>query len=287
MKNLIKTLSFLVLPLFLLAACDIEGSEDRIKDGHARVNVFLIDAPASYDEVWIEVLGVEILTKGKEESNESAWINLPYEANDQKINLLSLTGGNSEHLGEVEIPAGEISQIRLLLGDDNYIVQNEQTIELKTPSAQQSGLKLKVDKPLAAGISYDLVIDFDASRSIVRAGNSGNYILKPVLRVVAEESATLEGTVLPLEAGPVQVSAIINQDTLGTFTDESGLFILKGLKGGEYEVLFTPNEAYETKLIEGVQLEVGQITKMEPVTLEERSEEKEEEETETENGDEG
>lgn len=272
MKNLIKSFFLGFAAILVATSCDMERDEN-IAEGNAKVNVFLIDAPADYDEVWVEVLGVEILPKGGNESNESAWINLPYEKNDQKVNLLSLTGGTSEHLGEVEVPAGEISQIRLLLGDDNYIMQNGQRLELKTPSAQQSGLKLKVDKPLNPGISYDLVIDFDASRSIVKAGNSGQYILKPVLRVVAEESATIEGTVLPLEAGPVVVSAIIEEDSVGTFADDNGLFVIRGLRGGNYTLVFTPNEGYQEKVVEDIITELGQVTKLDLVELEEVVEE--------------
>lgn len=276
MKNLIKSFFLGLAAILVATSCDMEGDES-IAEGNAKVNIFLIDAPADYDEVWVEVLGVEILPKGGNESNESAWINLPYEKNDQKINLLSLTGGASEHLGEVEVPAGEISQIRLLLGDDNYIMQNGQRLELKTPSAQQSGLKLKVDKPLNPGISYDLVIDFDASRSIVKAGNSGQYILKPVLRVVAEASATIEGTVLPLEAGPVIVSAIIEEDSVGTFADDNGLFVIRGLRGGNYTLVFTPNEGYQEKVVEDIITELGQVTKLDLVELEEVVEEEPEE----------
>lgn len=276
MKNLIKSFFLGLAAILVATSCDMERDES-IAEGNAKVNIFLIDAPADYDEVWVEVLGVEILPKGGNESNESAWINLPYEKNDQKINLLSLTGGASEHLGEVEVPAGEISQIRLLLGDDNYIMQNGQRLELKTPSAQQSGLKLKVDKPLNPGISYDLVIDFDASRSIVKAGNSGQYILKPVLRVVAEASATIEGTVLPLEAGPVIVSAIIEEDSVGTFADDNGLFVIRGLRGGNYTLVFTPNEGYQEKVVEDIITELGQVTKLDLVELEEVVEEEPEE----------
>ena len=276
MKNLIKSFFLGLAAILVATSCDMERDES-IAEGNAKVNIFLIDAPADYDEVWVEVLGVEILPKGGNESNESAWINLPYEKNDQKINLLSLTGGASEHLGEVEVPAGEISQIRLLLGDDNYIMQNGQRLELKTPSAQQSGLKLKVDKPLNPGISYDLVIDFDASRSIVKAGNSGQYILKPVLRVVAEASATIEGTVLPLEAGPVVVSAIIEEDSVGTFADDNGLFVIRGLRSGNYTLVFTPNEGYQEKVVEDIITELGQVTKLDLVELEEVVEEEPEE----------
>lgn len=272
MKNQINSLIIGLVALFFATSCDMQNNQVTAPDGHAKVNVYLIDAPASYDEVWVEVLGVEILPKGKNEENGNAWINLAHESEDQKINLLALTGGNSAHLGEVEVPAGEISQIRLLLGDDNYIVQNGQRINLTTPSAQQSGLKLKIDKPLSAGISYDLIIDFDASKSIVRAGNSGQYILKPVLRVVAEESATIEGTILPLEARPVEVSAIIEEDTVGTFTDESGKFVLRGLKTGSYKLVIVPNESYEGITLEDIETETGKVTLIDPIQLEEAGE---------------
>ena len=112
------------------------------------------------------------------------------------------------------------------------------------------------------------MIDFDASKSIVKAGNSGKYILKPVLRVIAEASATIEGTVLPLEASPAQVSAIIGMDTVGTFTDENGMFMIRGLKTGSYVLLVEPNELYQVKKIEGVETTVGQVTKPAPIQLE-------------------
>jgi hypothetical protein len=274
MKNFINSVFFGLISVFLATSCDLESNSDTsIKAGHAKVSFYLIDAPADYDEVWIDVVSIEVLMKGDQEDNGSAWINLPYESDEQKINLLSLTGGNSEYLGELEIPAGEISQIRLILGEDNYLVQGGNRLDLKTPSAQQSGLKLKVDKPLNEGIAYDLVIDFDASRSIVKAGNSGQYILKPVLRVIAEESATIEGTVLPLEAGPVTVSALIDQDSVGTFTDDNGKFVIRGLKSGNYKLIFTPNEGFQEKIKEDITTELGKVNNIGLVELDEVPEE--------------
>lgn len=268
MKTRMNRLLFALALTFLITSCDLENNLNP-SEGNAKLNIYMIDAPASYDAVWIEVLGVEILPKGRNEEAGNAWINLPYEADDKKINLLSLVGGNSAYLGEMEVPSGEISQIRLLLGNDNYIIENDQRIDLTTPSAQQSGLKLKIDKPLNPGIAYDLVIDFDAARSIVKAGNSGKYILKPILRVVAEESATVEGLVLPLEAQPIQVSAIIQEDTVSTFTDENGLFVIRGLETGNYRLWILPNEMYEEKFIEDIALELGKVTTVDPIELNE------------------
>ncbi|MCH7409576.1 DUF4382 domain-containing protein [Belliella sp. DSM 111904] len=249
-------------------SCSVNEEDSNITEGMAKVNVYLIDAPADYDAVWVEVLGVEILPKGEQEDNGSAWINLANEATeDRMINLLNLSGGASARLGEVEVPAGEISQIRLLLGDNNYLLQDDNRINLTTPSAQQSGLKIKVDKPVQAGISYDLIIDFDAGKSIVRAGNSGQYILKPVLRAVAEESATIEGVVIPLEAYPVNVAAIIGTDTASTFASENGRYVIRGLRAGNYRLIFTPNEAFEAVEIGDVNTTLGEVTEVENIEL--------------------
>jgi hypothetical protein len=53
--------------------------------------------------------------------------------------------------------------------------------DLETPSAEQSGLKIKIDKNL--GFTTDsLTLDFDADKSILETGN-GKFILKPVIKV--------------------------------------------------------------------------------------------------------
>lgn len=261
-----------LLSLLFLVSCN---DQEAIMDGLARLNVSLIDAPADYDEVWVEVLAVEVRPGKANDSDETAWISIPNDSDDKKIDLLTLTGGNSAYLGSAEVPAGKISQIRLILGDDNYIMQDGNRIDLTTPSAQQSGLKLQVNKELLAGIQYNLVIDFDAAQSIVKAGNSGKYILKPVLRVVAEESATIQGTVLPIEASSA-IYGIKDLDTLATFTDDSGNFVLRGLEAGEYRVEIHPNAPYLGDTLFNVPAVKGEITVLDPVELEKESTEEEE-----------
>ncbi len=55
--------------------------------------------------------------------------------------------------------------------------------ELKTPSAQQSGLKINVHADISNVDVFNLLIDFDAEESVVEQGNGG-YILKPVIKVI-------------------------------------------------------------------------------------------------------
>lgn len=250
------------------------SDDDNPNRGSARVNFYLVDAPASYDEVWIEVLAVRVKVdqdgvddEMDEDDDESSWVEITYDES-QSLNLLELTGGNSELLGAEDFPKGEIDQIRLILGEDNYVIKNGERHELKTPSAQQSGLKIKVDEEIEGGMTYDLIIDFDAAKSIVEAGNSGQIILNPVLRAFLDEAAAgITGQVLPPDAQPVQVTANDGDDQYNTFVDENGNFKIIGLDDGTYAITLSPNELYLPTTIEDVQVVDGEITSIDPVTL--------------------
>lgn len=265
MKALFKSLA---LCMILLAnfACDINDSPES---GQARVNFYLVDAPADYDEVWIEVLALRVKSDHQDSEmteDEDTWNEITFEGS-RYINLLDLTGGNSLLLGTEDFPEGEIDQIRLILGEDNYLMKDGERFELKTPSAQQSGLKIKIDQEIEGGNTYNLIIDFDAAKSIVEAGNSGNIILKPVLRAYLEQSQGVQGQVLPIEAQPVKVTVSANGIDVNTFTDENGNYVVQGIEPGTYDLTFTPNELYNPATITGVIVEDDKVTTAPSVTL--------------------
>ncbi|PZX57940.1 DUF4382 domain-containing protein [Algoriphagus chordae] len=269
MKNIFSYL--MVAGLAVLAmACSSDG--DTPSSGASRVNFYLVDAPASYDEVWIEVLAlrVKVDEDGVDDDlndDESSWVEIVYNES-QPINLLALTGGNRALIGSEDFPNGEIDQIRLILGEDNYVIKNGVRHDMKTPSAQQSGLKIKVDEDIQAGMSYDLIIDFDAAKSIVEAGNSGQIILKPVLRAYLDEVSTgIMGQVLPSEAGPIQVTVFDGEDTMNTFADANGNYTITGLDDGIYTLTFTPNDLFSILVLEGIAVENGKVTKVDSQIL--------------------
>lgn len=253
MNNLFKrtkilSILTLVITVFAFAACST--NEDA---GTGTLKVSLTDAPANFEQVNIEVLQVLVNKDGDaDDTTGTGWEAIM--SDSIVVNLLDYQNGATLELGEAELEAGRYNQIRLLLGNDNNVVVDGETIPLKTPSAQQSGYKLNVQADVEAGQVYDLVIDFDASQSIVQTGNGG-FILKPVLRTVdLQEQASISGTVLPLEAEPY-VYAIMGEDTVGTQPDDEGYFRLVGLNEGTYNVLFEPtSEAYADSLVEGIEL---------------------------------
>jgi len=230
-------------------------------DQTARLDVRLTDAPGDYEEVNIDIQSVEI---NNDEGN-SGWTTLDVESG--VFNILELTNGLDTLLATAELPAGRISQIRLILGSNNSVKIGGKTFPLSTPSAQQSGLKLNLNAVLTEGITYTITLDFDAARSIVARGN-GTYSLKPVIRALeTATSGAIKGTVLPLEAAPA-VFAIVGTDTVATaYTDEAGKFILRSLPAGSYTVSFDPKEGFVSQQKDAVSVTLGTVTDLGTVTI--------------------
>jgi hypothetical protein len=268
-----------ILNYFTLALIAFVGfscnNDDELDAGSAKVNFYLVDAPGDFDEVWIEVIALRIKADDNDpnndlddDSDESSWVEIPYEEGSRYINLMDLTGENSQFLGTETFPEGEIDQLRLVLGNDNYVVKGGKRSDLKTPSAQQSGLKIKLNEPIEGGRSYDIVIDFDVEKSIVVAGNSGNIILKPVLRAYVKEAASgIMGQVFPKGAQPVAVNATKGDDVYNTSVDENGNFQIQGMDDGLYTLTFTPNSGYIAVVKTGILVEEGKMKTMDPITL--------------------
>jgi len=270
-----------ILNYFMLALILVVGfscnNDDELLAGSAKVNFYLVDAPGDFDEVWIEVIALRIKADDNDQNNdddleddsdESSWVEIPFEEGSRYVNLMGLTGENSQFLGSEIFPEGEIDQLRLVLGDDNYVVKDGNRAGLKTPSAQQSGLKIKLNESIEGGKSYEIVIDFDVEKSIIVAGNSGNIILKPVLRAyVREAAAGIMGQVFPKEALPVAVKAIKGDLEYNTFLDENGNFKIQGMDDGLYTLSFTPDSGYIAFTKNGVLVEEGKTKTMDPVTL--------------------
>lgn len=170
----------IIAGLIAITGCD--KNEDDVQ-GTSRMTVKMTDAPATYDSVLVEIDHVEVHYAEDEEhpGAEEGWVSLETKAG--VYDLLQLRNGVTVVLADdEEIPSGNITQMRLVLGNDNRVVIAGISYSLVTPSAQNSGLKINIDNELEAGEEYEVVLDFDAEKSIVVEGNGG-YSLKPVIKV--------------------------------------------------------------------------------------------------------
>ena len=266
MKKTILRLSLLAaVAIILISSC----SKNQKSSGSntASLQVRLTDGPdANVSEVWVDIQQIEIIM-----SDTSHPLILDG-THPGEYNLLAFSDGKDTLLADATIPAGSISQIRLILGDNNYIITKDgQKIPLKTPSGQESGLKVQVHQVVTGGILYRLTLDFDAGRSIIKAGNSGKYLLKPVLRILSlvPSGGDIQGVVIP-DSVRTTIFAIQGPDTIASaFTDTtSGRYLFKDLPAGSYSLSFIPSDTtFVIPPALPATVALGQITNVDTVKL--------------------
>lgn len=220
--------------------------------GKGTMRVSLTDAPScGYDSVFVTIAQVRVNQGGDADPSGGGWIDIPL-ARPQRVDLLTLTNGVLFPLGEAPMPAGKYQQMRLVLADNTAANPLANSVKptggvetpLDTPSAQQSGLKINMNVDVPAGQVLDVVLDFDACKSVVKRGNSGRYNLKPVLTVVpivnsggqrvegwVDASLAGASTFVSVQAQGLQVKASI--------PDSTGRFVLFPVPVGIYDLIVT------------------------------------------------
>jgi hypothetical protein len=231
-----------------MVACGGGGGDSGAQASSMRFA--MTDAPAcGFDHVWVTVQKVGVNTSATAQDGDAGWTDLTLSP-AKRIDLLSLTNGVLEELGTMPLNAGHYSQVRLVLAPttagsstpENAVQPTGGNVTaLTTPSGQQSGVKLQVNADVAAGQMADLVLDFDACHSVVKAGNSGQYLLKPVVSAVPRTVSVIQGSVASgLASGSTVISA--QQDgavVRSTTPDSTGKFSLPFLAPGTYTLVIT------------------------------------------------
>lgn len=184
----------------------------------------------------------------------------------QQVNLLNYQT-SALSLGTATIPAGSYSQLRFVLDtsnpsntsvtiDDNGV---STTYPLTVPSATgagfggntstdsgdgagTSGIKVRVSLDAQAGQSYGFVIDFNAAESIVSAGQSGQWLMKPVLVATAQSTSGGISGVVKNNAGTAVANAEVDAEQGTTIvnagvTDSNGNFQINALPAGSYTLV--------------------------------------------------
>jgi hypothetical protein len=188
-----------------------------------------------YSHVYVTISDVQASTSG---SGNSGFVDITPGLSAAPIQVDLLAAPNAEcFLAELGVasglPPGDYQQIRIILvannasgitlahgetnqcggssGPWNCVFETGSTTsnELSLPSEAQTGIKIPPGQisggkiSLSSGQSVDIDIDFNACTSVVQAGSSGKFLLKPTLR--AGEVGTN-----PLVAGTVVLATASN-----------------------------------------------------------------------------
>lgn len=150
------------------AACKKDADQTTLR-------IRLTDGPGDFQQVNVDIREIRVKTS----QDSSDWILL--QTNAGIYNLLDFQNGIDTLIAAGPVPAVTLKEVRFVLGPDNSVMVDSVLYPLTTPSAQESGLKVKIDKDLALDINT-FVLDFDAAESVKVQGN-GVYKLHPVIKL--------------------------------------------------------------------------------------------------------
>lgn len=240
--------------VFLFFGCSDDN--DATNSSTGKLSIQLTDAPFLYDmvaEANVTIFKIDARYKGEAATDstaidEKSFITLSEE--EVNVNLLELTNGLTENLVNINVPVGTYDLIRVYVKGVNVVLNDGTVYDLKVPSGEQTGIKVFIKPGLVVqgGLSSDLLLDFDVSKSFIAKGGRNNlsgFNFKPVIKASNLSTAgTLKGLVTTMEDNVkvgvegAQVSLIV-ADTINTttFTDITGSYVLMGLQEGSYDLL--------------------------------------------------
>jgi hypothetical protein len=209
--KLFKLLCVFVLSALALSMTSCGGSNG---DEKGSLSLTLSDDPTlEYKALYVTIQEVQV---HRADDSDGQWTTVltPHAT----FNLLELINGSTDPIGIADLPTGTYTQMRLIPGTvpdtetnilgqphphANYLVtSSDEYRELKIPSGFATGIKLVHTFEIESGLTTDLVLDFDAAHSVVKAGNSikagsgRKWLLKPIIKVIdTVENATVNGTI--------------------------------------------------------------------------------------------
>ena len=214
-----KVLKLNVCIILILSMTILNGCSGTSSSGDSgALSLSLTDASSDqYRAVYVTIDEIKVHHKGGDK-----WITVV--SPKTTYNLLDLVNGRMETLGDVELDPGVYTQMRLYLGDThdknknligvphpyaNYVIDADGVHELKIPSGYQTGVKLVHKFEIVADLTVDLVLDFDACASVVKAGKNGKYLLKPTIKITdAVNNAIVNGIVLGAQQTGLEDDAV-------------------------------------------------------------------------------
>lgn len=272
-------------------------SEDENTPGGSKVRLSITDAPIDNEGitgVFITILRIEM-------NGPDGWETFGDYPEGMQLNLLDYQNGKSHFLEEKAMMAGTYKEVRLILDiaehSENgqksnpgcYLAYEDGSIQpLFVPSGAQTGYKAKGSFTLPVDGVVNVTLDFDVRKAVIKAGNSGKFLLKPTIRLVANEDAGMIKGVLTDTADYDKIVVYAYKD--GIFTEEEALeneegiafaeavtsgnlsaegdFTLAFMKSDTYDLFFV---AYDTEgkmvkvfgRVEDVALEGGEIISLE------------------------
>ena len=197
MRSISSSVMFSIVFALTLTGCGSSGGEGSVEVGITAQALQTVAPPsggsdaASQRHLVLSVTEVNVhvaATGGDRANDESApgedpggsgWITVFRGETD--LDLFDATS-TEELLGSLTVPAGKVTQVRLVLAGAK-LVDGSTTLPVTCPSCSKSGLKIVTEGKVevAAGETLHLALDVDQTRSLTK--DESGYRLAPVIKI--------------------------------------------------------------------------------------------------------
>jgi hypothetical protein len=260
MKTLIPRFAYLTASAIVagtLAGCGGGDGGDQQEYGTVRLLTASTQTCAGFDSINVTVNKIRVHPSESAGEGDSGWTDIAVSP-ARKVNLLAFTNGALDATVQASVPTGDYKQIRLVL-DANTNAGTANSVKptgglettLETPAALQSGIVVKQQFHVDAAGRSDVIVAFDACKSVVIKG-TGQYLLAPVVTVLPNEINAISGFLSTgLSSSNVIVSAQQNGEIVRSTKPVSNQFAFSRLAPGKYDIVFTA-DGRATSVIAGV-----------------------------------
>jgi hypothetical protein len=298
-KTAIIAIFTVAVALGQLTGCGGGGGDSTPATGTLKMSI--TDAQSDdFSEVVVAIREVRVVPAGKENAADAdpglpvlARFTTPLVIDVMKLQFVQ------QALGELILPAGTYSQVRLILEPNpngqgqtpaNYVILKSDLgtkIPLKTPSGQQSGLKVLGPIEVKPDVINAVMIDFDPNTAIVVRGNN-DLILKPTgIRMVQTSDSLIQfgsiaGTVSSAfkdwssatiaikrrgainDSNPIAAGRIFSSYTSGRWQAPFAAFVPSSSQSVSYKAFIAANgfQLYSSQavtVVQGESTSIGQV----------------------------
>jgi hypothetical protein len=230
----------LILPALLISAILVTGckKDDSNENANAReFKVRMTDAPGDYTALNVKILSVDAYHQ------DGNWINLSNET--QAADILDLTNGQEKIIAKKIVKSGVYSKLRITFAQEASVKVTEATGLVGNTTihsvydltwAGSTEITLDIAENVGMLKGANVLVDFNVAASVKLV--DGVYYLDPVITVAGDESTGIKGDVDG--SAHAVVMLIHDEDTISTYTDISGHFLMRGVQEGTYELVVIP-----------------------------------------------
>ena len=283
-----------ILMLLLVFACNKQngfsnsGSNSQVPAGKEKVSVVLMDGPAQFDSVLIDIVQVAVEVDTAQTSmapdNSFCWSFDFWGFGRNRFNssvvwdtlsitpgiydLLQLRNGVDTLLATGILTPGKILKVQVTLGSDNTVYTDATTsypLVIFGPNPYFDINVSREDVDSVTNNEFKLWLDFNLHRSIFFW--NGEFLLKPEITVFNDQVlGRVDGFINPW--GSSALVELSNQtDSVYAVPGWAGNYLVRGVQAGVYTLSVTGRNGYKDTTINNITVIDGQTTNVPTITL--------------------